>query len=104
MLYRGYPTRVLRSVPQARSAAAPVYAVRGRRYGYSTRAKSWSRHPGGCMWWKVLLAYLVALAGLLWCVYRLGNSLGSSKAPGSGSSSSLVLEWADACLHFGDSC
>jgi len=40
------------------------------------------------MWWKVLLAYLVVLAGLLWCVYRFGNSLGSSKAPGSGSSSS----------------
>ena len=43
---------------------------------------------GGCMWWKVLLVYLVALGGLLWCVYRFGESLGSSKAPNSGSSSS----------------
>jgi hypothetical protein len=40
------------------------------------------------MWWKVLLAYLVALAGLLWFVYRFGKSFGSSKAPSSGSSSS----------------
>jgi hypothetical protein len=39
---------------------------------------------GGCMWWKVLLAYLMALAGLLWFVYRLGRS----NAPTSGSSSS----------------
>jgi len=43
---------------------------------------------GGCMWWKVLLAYLMALAGLLWFVYRFGKSLGRSNAPSSGSSSS----------------
>jgi hypothetical protein len=40
------------------------------------------------MWWKVLLAYLMALAGLLWFVYRFGKSLGRSNAPTSGSSSS----------------
>ena len=43
---------------------------------------------GGSMWWKVLLAYLMALAGLLWFVYRFGKSLGRSNAPTSGSSSS----------------
>ena len=43
---------------------------------------------GDCMWWKVLLAYLMALAGLLWFVYRFGKSLGRSNAPTSGSSSS----------------
>jgi len=40
------------------------------------------------MWWKVLLAYLLALAGLMWFVYRFGKSLGKSNAPTSGSSSS----------------
>jgi hypothetical protein len=41
------------------------------------------------MWWKMLLlAYLMALASLLWFVYRFGNSLGRSNAPTSGSSSS----------------
>jgi hypothetical protein len=29
------------------------------------------------MWWKVLLAYLMALGGLLWFVYRFGNSVAS---------------------------
>jgi len=43
---------------------------------------------GGCMWWKVLLAYLMALGGLLWFVYRFGNSVGRSNAPTPGSSSS----------------
>jgi len=43
------------------------------------------------MWWKVLLAYLVALAGLLWFVYRFGNSLGNPRAPSSGSSPSWLL-------------
>ena len=46
-------------------------------------------HAGGCMWWKVLLAYLLALGGLLWVVYRFGESpLGKSNTPTSGSSSS----------------
>jgi len=41
------------------------------------------------MWWKVLLAYLLALGGLLWFVYRFGKSpLGKSNTPTSGSSSS----------------
>ena len=43
---------------------------------------------GGCMWWKGLLAYLMALGGLLWFVYRFGNSVGRSNAPTPGSSSS----------------
>ena len=50
------------------------------------RSCSW--HAGGCMWWKVLLAYLMALGGLLWFVYRFGNSVGRSNAPTPGSSSS----------------
>jgi hypothetical protein len=40
------------------------------------------------MWWKVLLAYLMALGGLLWCVYRFGKSVGRSNEPTPGSSSS----------------
>ena len=41
------------------------------------------------MWWKVLLAYLLALGGLLWFVYRFGKSpLGKSNTPTSWSSSS----------------
>ena len=43
---------------------------------------------GSDMWWKVLLAYLLVLGALLWCVYRFGKSLGRSNAPTSGPFSS----------------
>jgi hypothetical protein len=42
---------------------------------YRTQAVVRPAAMGGGMWWKLLLAYLIALGGLLWFVYRLGNSL-----------------------------
>ena len=41
---------------------------------------------GACMWWKVLLGYLLVLGVLLWSVYRFGKSVGRSDAPTSGPS------------------
>jgi hypothetical protein len=69
--------------------AAPGIRSEGPALWYGARATIvlWARAGGG-MWWKVLLAYLMALAGLLWFVYRFGKSLGRSNAPTSGPSSS----------------
>lgn len=31
------------------------------------------------MWWKLLLAYLLALPAVLWFIYRSGQALGQSQ-------------------------